>query len=245
MIKNWTHEAEMKNDFGNKNVKRNLQDKNHLCDRLNNRRSIMGGAVVSRDASNLKFEVLHALKVRKELDLGRTGDPIALDSVIEEFEHLHHVITSIQHSYKTFAEEDGKLHYLSLVKAIQSIHVHASTDHIQAIFNMTDDSSTVTVDFKEYLTVLTIAVITNELPVESEETTESGRTNYKLLRDMLSLLTSVYLIFDPDCNGYITRKDVDSVLSTTVTSEAKHQNHSLHRRVFDQENWKDLVSFIS
>ena len=105
--------------------------------------------------------------------------------------------------YNKFAT-NGTLNRYNLTQAIQSMHEDADDERIQLIFKMSDVDTSRAIDFKEFLTALTIALVLNELPPSPKAPPET-LSKYNSLREALGLIVSAYLLLDPECKGYFEK----------------------------------------
>ena len=77
------------------------------------------------------------------------------------------------------------------------------------------------IDFKEYITALTIAMSLNELP-PSPRSEDNLHIKYDELREVLNLVVSAFLLFDQNCDGYFSKDtphDNENFLSDDRWSE--------------------------
>jgi uncharacterized membrane protein len=113
------------------------------------------------------------------------------------------------------------------VAAIQSVHKGASPRRIEKIFELSDVDSSRHIDFKEYVTALTIAATLNELPPTGLNDSSENR-EYEELREALSLIISSYLLFDLQCEGFFSRNTPHSPGGSFLSEERWNEMVSVH-----------------
>jgi Ca2+-binding EF-hand superfamily protein len=197
----------------------------------------MGGAVISRDmsANEIQYDIVKSLGPKKN-EMSGCDYPSVLDSICLKFDKLHSVLSTTKKSFSQYAQ-NGYISKRNLVDAMRRMHSDVSPQHINAIFNVSDVDTNRSMDFKEFVTALTIAMTIHDLPdtlngsVEDEE-------KYGELKEMLNSVATVYLLFDKNLEGYITK---DSFITTASDFKAKCSEHSLSGMILNENSWENMV----
>ena len=82
---------------------------------------------------------------------------------------------------------------------------------------------------------------------------EGSYDSYAELKTMLGLIVSAYLLFDTECNGYIERSKLDSLIQVHATATGGHATaitgeggqHSLADKMLSEHRWNEIDWYVS
>ncbi len=110
-------------------------------------------------------------------------------------------------------------------------------DEVQDLFNFVDINDSHEIDLKEFLVALTVGSVLENLKFDSSK----GE-----LVEMLGLIVSAYLLFDPNASGSITKGDIEKMIS-----ESHHvgAGSMLSKERWDEMDWDhngniDFAEFV-
>ena len=142
-----------------------------------------------------------------------------------KFDKMNTIFQKTKTGFNKYATKDHEnnttLTLENLIKAVQYIHIGASPQRISKIFDLSDVDDSRHIDYKEFLTALTLAETLNELtprvtntativldgetpnPKSEDEKngTDKSVTDVNELQEALGLIISAYLLYDPKCEG--------------------------------------------
>ena len=150
---------------------------------------------------------------------------MSFDRILLKFDRMHNVVLTLKDAFDKYANSNSLLNRQNLINAVQYFNKDASSETINRIFDVSDLDTSRMIDIREFITAMTIATALDQLPltqpdpvVGSESNANvKGKASYKEIREMLSLITTAYLIFDPDCKGYIERYELQNIIQTQLT----------------------------
>ena len=81
---------------------------------------------------------------------------------------------------------------------------------------------------------------------------EGSYDSYEELKTMLGLIVSAYLLFDTECNGYIERSKLDSLIQVHATATGGHATaitgeggqHSLAEKMLSEHRWNEMDWYV-
>ena len=81
---------------------------------------------------------------------------------------------------------------------------------------------------------------------------EGSYDSYAELKTMLGLIVSAYLLFDTECNGYIERSKLDSLIQVHATATGGHATaitgeggqHSLAEKMLSEHRWNEMDWYV-
>jgi hypothetical protein len=192
--------------------------------------------------------------LKKRMEHAIDEKPITFEKILLKFDKLRSVLVYIKKLFNEVAK-DGKLDHDGLQDAMKKLHVDMTLDEILDLFdfvNVHERDGGITI--KEFLVALTIGMVLDVIPaLLSQSTTVVNATaeisigidqtfsgflgHHGEIQELLSLIVTAYLIFDPKGKGYIERKGINETL-------VAHGNHGVHNNaMLSQERWAEMVSF--
>lgn len=196
------------------------------------------GNVISGDAK-LHNTIMLALK-KKQLEDSKVK--VTFERILLKFDEMHDVVGFLRETFYKFANKSKLLNRDKLVMAVQTFNKSAQAENINRIFELSDLDTSRMIDFKEFITALTIATVIGELPLVSARSEEGQTIKYADIQEMLGLITSAYLIFDPECKGFISKDSVNSLIQSHA--QKNHKNAHVHEangdHLLSEERWAEM-----
>jgi Ca2+-binding EF-hand superfamily protein len=208
--------------------------------------------------STTEKKVIQAL-LKKRLEHAVEGKPPSFEKILLKFDKLRVVLGYVRAIFNEVAD-DGKLNNAGLQTSMQRLGVNMTLEDILDLFDFIDVQEVHIISIKEFLVALTIGMVLDVIPAftqpESEPDTVvddpavpprpkklmirrsfSGLLGHNNeIKEMLNLIVSVYLMFDPDGKGYIEKKNVESMMD-------EHGDLKRHNNVMlSQQRWNEMVS---
>jgi Ca2+-binding EF-hand superfamily protein len=153
---------------------------------------------------------------------------------------MHEILTLTKKTFEKYSNDDKTLDCKKLIEAVHHIQSDVPVEHIVKLYNITDVDSSRSIDFKEFISVLTIAMAFNELE-NYQPGSDFSVANFKVLKEMLTLIIDAYLIFDPECKGFIDKSILDAKLNVYSPRE---RQHLFCKTFFSESRWDEMVSFL-
>lgn len=183
-------------------------------------------------------QALSAALARKKLEEASITHKITFDRILLKFDQMHTVLKSTRRAFDTFADFNGTLSREALNDAIKNVHHGVSAEVINQIFMLCDVDASSAIEFKEFLTALTVAMLMHELPHELDSS-DCSFLDYKHLHEMLHLMVSCYLLFDIEGKGYITKEVVEDML-LEHQKNTKGANSMLTQKMLSEQRWGEM-----
>ena len=105
-------------------------------------------------------------------------------------------------------------------------------DEIRDLFAFVDLDDSNSIEVKEFLVTLVIGSVLDLLKFESS----------KELKEILALVVSAYLLFDPNAIGFITRTDIDKMITDHSNSEKSEARHHANKSdsMLSKQRWDEM-----
>lgn len=200
-----------------------------------------------RRKSSTESKINRAL-LKKKLEHAESKKPISFEKILLKFDKLRVVLGYVKTIFNEIAVQ-GKLDNAGLQSAMKRLDVNLSLDEFLDLFDFIDVQESHVITIKEFLVALTIGMVLDVIPAfQNHPSSEDGpkpqmkRSFSGLLghnheiREMLNLIVSAYLIFDPDGKGFIDRKNVEQMLDEN--GQSKKSNNVM----LSQQRWNEMVS---
>lgn len=151
--------------------------------------------------------------------------------------------------FESLSKGEVGLNLDGLQQALQELNVSMTKDEVIELFGFIDLDGSLKIEIKEFLVALTIGMVLEVIPALTSETSTSLSNNeialsrnilYQRnteLKEMLNLIVSAYLLFDPEGKGYISKDSVERLLEESGHVAGKNA-------MLSQDKWKEMVSFI-
>lgn len=149
------------------------------------------------------------------------------------------------------AESNGGLSLEDLQKAMVLLEVEMTKEEISDLFGFIDLDGSKKIELKEFLVAMTIGMVLEKIPAFQYQdgilsvpatpqigsgkgsTLDQNKTAH--VKEMLNLIISAYLLFDPEGEGMIRKQAVEKILE-----EEGHQTGK--NAILSGEKWKQMVS---
>jgi len=194
-------------------------------------------------------KINQALK-KKKAENELLNHRISFEKILLKFEKLRIVLGYVRTTFNEIAT-NGHLDHNGLQKAMKRLDVHMSMDELMELFDFIDLSATHQISLKEFFVALTVGVVLDAIPIlGSKKTTHVSiikpvpappikRSFSTLLGhqnevgEMLDLVVSAYLIFDPEGKGYIEKKSVEQMME-------EHGHKAGSNAMLSQQRWSEM-----
>lgn len=178
---------------------------------------------------------------------------INIDRILLKFEKMHKVLKDVKAVFAEVSTDDDGLNLDGLQEAMNHLQVNMTKEEVADLFGFIDLDGSMKIELKEFLVALTIGMVLDAIPAfgvveqpssgkqielnsvnASSKATTLHRKNHEI-KDMLNLIVSAYLLFDPEGKGYILKSSVEKLLE-----ESGHQAGK--NAMLSQDKWKEMVS---
>ena len=179
---------------------------------------------------------------------------ISFEKILLKFEKLRIVLGYVRTVFDEVAT-NGFLNHNGLQTAMTRLDVHMTMEEILELFDFIDLSATHKISLKEFFVALTVGVVLDAIPIlgsvksptqqhlpKSTVPPPIKRSFSTLLGhqsevgEMLNLVVSAYLIFDPDGKGYIEKTQVEKMME-------EHGHKQGSNAMLSQQRWSEMVPF--
>ena len=200
--------------------------------------------------------IVLSLKKKKQEQNSSTSHQknMSFDRILLKFDRMHNVVLTLKEAFDKYANTNSLLNRQNLVNAVQYFNKDASFETINRIFDVSDLDTSRMIDIREFITAMTIATALDQLPLTQPDPAVGsnanikGKASYKEIREMLSLITTAYLIFDPVCKGYIERHELQNIIQTQLTKGQSMESPRLTPRAgpetsssfLSEERWNEM-----
>ena len=200
----------------------------------------------TRRNSSISGRVGKMVLKRKEI-MDSDPHPITFEKIILRLERLHSVLKYVKQLFYTHADSSGYLYMKDLPKIMQTISSTMTVEEIYDLFDYIDVTHSKSIGLKEFLVTLCVgyvldiipafheALCLNQLQLDFESTsfTEKLFNRNKDIKEVLELLVSTFILFDPQGSGCINRVIVDKII------QEKQRKEKLDL-MFSTERWDDM-----
>lgn len=195
------------------------------------------GGIVSHEinGSSLQPAILAAIAKKKAED-ALLYPPMNFEYLLTKFSIIHIGLTEIKRAFHRYSKNDT-LSKQDLAMAVKTLHEEVTEEQIKAVFNLSDVNNSTTIDFREFIVSLVISHILHDHP---EPTTITS--NYHIIKEMLGLVSSCYILLDKEGKGYITKTDVDQFLKDSDKIKIDELTHDFGKKLLSEHHWNLLVS---
>ena len=200
----------------------------------------------TRRNSSISGRIGKMILTRKEV-MDADPHPITFEKIILKLERLHSVLKYVKQLFYSHADSSGHLYMKDLPKIMQTISSTMTVDEIYDLFDYIDVTHSKSIGLKEFLVSLCVgyvldiipafhdALSVNQLQLEFDSSSFSEKLFHrnKDIKEVLELLVSTFILFDPQGGGCINRKVVDKI----IKEKQKKENLDL---MFSAERWDEM-----
>lgn len=165
--------------------------------------------------------------------------PVTLEKIVLKMEKCKMVLGTIKLVFNQHSVDGGKsITKDALHKVMGRLHSDLTEEDVSMLFDFIDLDLSKSIDFKEFLVSLSVCMLLGKLTVKGlSSDTATNSTSSAAASDavsaalavyraecieMLNLILSAYLIFDPEGKGAIKRSQVEQILE-------EHTSRSVRR----------------
>lgn len=207
--------------------------------------------------------------LKKKLEHAVDRKPLTFERILLRFDKLRVVLGYVKQQFNEVANENGQLSHQGLEAAMKKLHVDMTLDDILDLFDFINVQEKKEISMKEFLVALTIGMVLEAIPAlvdgspgQSDNPDKKSappkpgalRRSFSAflghnheIKEMLNLIVSAYLIFDPEGKGYIEKSGIEKMLA-----EDGHQggnNAMLSQQRWDEMDWDangtiDFAEFV-
>ncbi|RYH30349.1 hypothetical protein EON65_05475 [archaeon] len=193
--------------------------------------------------------------LKKKMEHIISDKQISFEKILLKFDKLRVVLGYVKTIFHEVAE-DGKLDHNGLQVTMQRLCVNMTLEDILDLFDFIDVQETNVITMKEFLVALTIGMVLDAIPALATPHDASGTAGAPAkpslkrsfsgllghnseIKEMLNLIVSAYLIFDPEGKGYIERSSVEKLLDEHGAKQGGGN------AMLSQQRWNDMVSHFT
>lgn len=161
-------------------------------------------------------------------------------------EKLHNALLIVRQIFDEFAI-NSVISDNGLQECMKILHGNMSTDEVKELFDFVDVDASHTISLKEFLVALTVGMVLGVIPalvsgsdrdIEFNKNKTSSTNNFcgkaSDVFEMLNLVVSAYMLFDPQGVGQISRKSVNAILEET--NKSSNGSHNM----MSQQKWNEM-----
>eukprot|EP01038_Epipyxis_sp_PR26KG_P006207 gene6207-8550_t len=199
--------------------------------------------------------------LKKKLEHAVSDKPITFERILLKFDKMRLVLGYVKNVFNQVATE-GVLDHEGLEMTMKRLDVNMNLEDILDLFDFIDVRQNHAISIKEFLVALTIGMVLDVIPALAvpPKSLKDGEVPDRLIKrsfsgllghqgeikEMLNLIVSAYLIFDPQGKGYIERKSVTELLGE---HGQKGSNAMLSQQRWDELDWDangaiDFAEFV-
>jgi Ca2+-binding EF-hand superfamily protein len=186
--------------------------------------------------------------LKKKMESAIADKPITFEKILLKFDKLRTVTGYIKTMFNEVAV-DGHLSHEGLEAIMKRLGVDMTLSEMLDLFDFINVQEQKTISIKEFLVALTVGMVLDAIPAlvaqeknphDPIERRVSGFLGHQTeIKDMLSLIVSAYLLFDPQGKGYIERSGIEK----TLEEHGKGGGHGgKNSAVLSQQRWAEMVS---
>lgn len=218
------------------------------CNQSQHRKS--KGALSGRNlhTSKTQNKIREALKVKLEID-GDSHKLLTLERIILKFEKNRSHMKDIKVLFNELSHDQKSLNLDGLFEAMNLLHGNVSKEELKELFEYVDVDESHEISLKEFLCLLTVALVLKIIPAFNQEN-KSGNSPIRAaisfmhgknneIKDMLELIVSAYLRFDPECEGKINATKFGKVLEENAQVNHKAASGKGNHNVSNTK-WKEM-----
>jgi Ca2+-binding EF-hand superfamily protein len=207
-----------------------------------------------RVGNALATKINAAIKLKMQQNQGK--QPLTLEKIVLKMEQTKKVLGTVKKVFSAFSEDSGKsISKQGLISVMGRLHSELSDEEVGELFAFVDIDISHSIEFREFLVALCCSHVLGKLTAEKiaqsdsspEAATKSNNSasweaslaKYKVeCIQMLDLILSAYLLFDPTGQGYITQNGVEKILEENSNGASGAQsNHYLSKQMWSQMDW--------
>lgn len=201
----------------------------------------------SKRVSVTETKISQAL-LKKKMEHATDSKPLSFERILLRFDKLRKVLGYVKDQFNQVANEHGKLDHDGLQSTMKRLNVDMSLDDILDLFDFVNVQEKKEITMKEFLVALTIGMVLDAIPALADQgPVDQGPKPGQLrrsfsrflghnleIKEMLNLIVSAYLIFDPEGKGYIEKSGIEKM----VEEDGHKQGNNA---MLSQQRWNEMV----
>lgn len=206
------------------------------------------GSVKGESRRSVTESKIQQALLKKKMELAVADKPITFEKILLKFDKLRTVMGYIKSIFGDVAK-DGHLDHDGLQNIMERLGVDMTLDEMLDLFDFINVQEQKTISIKEFLVALTIGMVLDAIPAliaqpqqatgdSGLNRTVSGFMGHQMeVKEMLNLIVTAYLLFDPAGKGYIERGGLEQTLEEHGAAGGKNN------AVLSQQRWAEMVSY--
>lgn len=209
------------------------------------------------DGKELQVKIKAALALSIE-EQAKLPHQMTLERILLKFDKLQDVLGYVKDVFTGLSENGDGLDAAKLETALKNLKGKSSPEEVREVFNFSDLEGNKKVDLKEFMVALTVAIALEKVnfgteniklaPSPRRQSISSFFGHPKEVYNMLKLIISAYLLFDPEGRGFIEKQQVQNLLKESGSkggSNAILTNERWNELDWDEDGTIDLAEFIN
>ena len=203
--------------------------------------------------------------LKKKMELAIADKPITFEKILLKFDKLRIVTGYIRDMFNEVAV-NGHLDHDGLENTMKKLGVDMQLEEMLDLFDFINVQEQKAISIKEFLVALTVGMVLDAIPslvtqpslIVGENDVNNGggsggggnggersmsgfRGHKHEVKEMLNLIVSAYLLFDPQGKGYIERSGIEKTLDEHGDKMGGHRHSN---PVLSQQRWAEMVSVL-
>jgi len=197
----------------------------------------------------LAGRIVEALKAKMR-EHEKDAHQLSLERIVLRMDKMKMTVASVKRVFKSYANDKGRIEKANLVRVMGRLHQDLSQEEVDDLFSFVDIDLSSSIDFREFLVALCVCSVLGKLTSdkigsaspEQSVRKASGLNNLaqhkKEVIEMLDLILSAYLLFDPKGTGSISAKQVDQIIEEHCKrSGGAGSDHYLSKQMWSEMDW--------
>jgi Ca2+-binding EF-hand superfamily protein len=199
--------------------------------------------------------------LKKKMENALADKPLTFEKILLKFDKMRSVVGYIRAVFDDVAVK-GHLDHDGLQAIMGRLGADMNLSEMLDLFDFINVQEQKTISIKEFLVALTIGVVLDAIPslinppmpekntgvlsstsndaAEIKQSISGFQGHQHEVKEMLTLIVSAYLIFDPHGKGYIERSGIEQTLDEHGANiESKGVSKS--NAVLSQQRWAEMV----
>lgn len=174
--------------------------------------------------------------------------PITFERVVLRLERLHPVLRYLRKTFFDSADANGRMSLSLVPQVMQTLHKALTEDEVFDLFDFIDVTHAHSVGVKEFLIALCVGHLLGIIPaleelsvsqifvqLQENPLSEQLHNRHADIKEVLELIVSTFILFDPQGNGCINQSQV----LLMIRERGKRDGLDL---MFSEERWSEVSS---
>mmetsp|Transcript_12455 Transcript_12455/g.20238 ORF Transcript_12455/g.20238 Transcript_12455/m.20238 type:complete len:247 (-) Transcript_12455:323-1063(-) len=211
-------------------------------------------SVKSSNADKTNAKVVSML-AKKKGEVDKSGHTMTFEKILLSFGRLRTVLGFIRGLFMEKSAGKSGLQFEGLKVALEVLHGPMEKQQVVQLFDFVDIDDSKEIEYKEFLVALTTGHVLGTISPDdnfdhkANITLEDGSsTTSDEIKNVLNLIVSAYLLFDPNGRGFIERNSVGNMIDEG-NGKGKTTNAMLSKERWDEMDWDsngtiDFAEFV-